>query len=157
MKMEQSGLQILKDDRGSVALGWVASQVLYAQIVGNLSATLGAAYASQIQILLGQVSGARYFFADASGLKSYDLLARSAFVRVVHANRRAFASVVVLTWSGGISRAAEAFAATLGNIVELITDKHEFDLRLRSAAPLAEHYLNPKTWSPLVSPSKPAG
>jgi hypothetical protein len=147
----QLGLELLKDADGCVALGWVGARTLYARVAGDLSATLGSAYASRLQDMLGQVDALGYFFTDASRLQSYDLLARSAFVRAVHANRRAFASIVILIWSGGTSTAAEKFAVTLGKLVELISDPREFELRLLSAAPLAQHYLNPDTWVPSIS------
>jgi hypothetical protein len=143
--MTQSELEFLTDDNGSVAFGWVGPGVFYARFTGDLSAKLGSAYVTRLKSMLSTVQTVRYF-ADASALQSYDLLARSAFVRFVLANRRVFASMITLTWSAGIDAAARKYADTLGGFVDILTDAHDFDTRLLQAAPLARRKLDPKTW-----------
>jgi hypothetical protein len=140
------GLELLQDDDGSVALGWVGEGVFYARYVGALSAQIGAAHRERVQRILCAVSSFRYF-SDASDLTQYDLLARSAFTRLVLENRRKFSQLVMLTWSGGISPATAAFAAAVGEPVSILADRVEFERLLIRAAPFALHWLDSKPWS----------
>jgi hypothetical protein len=143
----QSPLQVLADKDGSVAVGWVGEGVVYTRFVAGLSASLGATYSTHLQALLSSVPCVRYF-ADISALKQYDLLARSAFVRVVHANRRRLSSMLVHTRPEGLGLAARTFTASLGNSVELVGDWHEFETQLLGAAPRARERIDPRTWTP---------
>src|SRR5687767_13852220 len=97
-------LEMLRDSEGAVILGWVGEGVFYTRLVGTLSAELGDVLAAQLWAVLADVPTLRYF-SDASALQTYDLLARSALTRVVLANRRRFADIVILTWSQGINAA----------------------------------------------------
>ncbi|HWA71322.1 MAG TPA: hypothetical protein VG937_03260 [Polyangiaceae bacterium] len=143
--MQQSTLEILKDEEGSVAIGWASDDVLYARLSGGLSAEIGSAFALKLQSLCEQVPTLAYF-SDASELSHYDLLARSSFVRVVLANRRKFASLVILTWPEGISPVTRNFVSVLGDPIEVLTDPAEFDAKLLRAAPHGKHRLDPRTW-----------
>ncbi len=126
----------MADREGSVAVGWVAQGVLYARFAGGLSADLGVKFATRLQAFVEEVPSLRYF-ADAGALKHYDLLARSAFVRVVLANRRKFAAIVLLTWAEGISPTSTAFASVIGEPIDIVTNQIEFETRLLRVAPLA--------------------
>jgi hypothetical protein len=140
-----AALEYLTDDDGSVLLGWLASDVLYVRFAGRLSAAIGEAYVARLQTSLTNVQSVSYF-SDASALQSYDLLARSAFVRFVLANRRVLTSMVMLTWSTGVGPVAANIAATLGDDFEVLTDPKEFATRLLQVAPFARRQLDPKTW-----------
>jgi hypothetical protein len=136
-------LEIIEDDSGSVTIGWVGDAVLYCRYTGALTAELGARHAQRLQALIGAVESVRYF-ADASRLQQYDLLARSAFVRLVLANRRKFKSIVLLTWSAGISPVTEGVSQAMGGGTEILTDASAFEAKLLAAAPLAKLKLDPK-------------
>jgi hypothetical protein len=138
-------LELLSDGAGSVLLGWLAPEVLFVRYTGRLSAELGDAYVARLQALLAGAPPVRYF-SGASGLNSYDLLARSAFVRMVLANRRALSSMTMLTWNEGVGPVATNIAASLGDAVEVLADAKEFEARLLQAAPFARQRLDPKTW-----------
>src|SRR5262245_16114689 len=95
-----TSLEIIRDSEGSVAFGWVSEGVVYARIAGGLSAAVGMELAARLQACVERVDSLAYF-ADASEMTHYDLLARSGFVRVVLASRRKFAQLAILTWSQG--------------------------------------------------------
>jgi hypothetical protein len=95
---------------------------------------LGAAHANRLQPILEGVAELRYF-SDSRDVTGYDLLARSAFVRLVLAHRKRFKELVMLTWSAGLSTASQAFVSTIGEPLELLTSNAEFDRRLALAAP----------------------
>ena len=144
--MKRPPLELLRDDDGSVVLGWVGDGVLYARFEGSLSAAVGAAFAARLEAYA--VEGPVFeYFSDGSALGSYDLRARSAFIRVVLAHRRKFRAIVMLTWAGGVSSAALAFAAAVGDQVDILTGGPEFHVRLRGAAPHALRSLDPTTWT----------
>ena len=143
-------LTVIADAQGTVRVGWVGSGVLYARLERGLSAELGARYAQHVETVVARSSGVRYFI-DAHTLTYYDLLARSAFVRLVLANRRKFASLVLLTWAEGIGPAARNVAATLGGSVDILVDALEFDVQLCAAAPLAKQVLDPKIQVPATT------
>src|SRR5688500_13030028 len=107
-------LELITDVTGSVTFGWVDDGVYYARFSRSLSARLGEAFAARLR-QIAQASGPFKYFGDARALESYDLLARSAFVRVVAGERRKFESLTLLTWAGG--EANPAFIATLGDNV----------------------------------------
>jgi hypothetical protein len=139
-----AGLQTLGDQDGHVVFGWLEEDVFYAQFVGGLSASLGTSFVSRLTALLREIPALRYF-SDASQMTHYDLLARSAFTRLVLANRRKFSDIVCLMWSGGVTISTKAFVAAVGEPVTLLTDEREFRARLTSAAPMALPRLNSKT------------
>jgi len=133
-------MEFLSDQTGSVALGWIARDVYYARFTGALSARLGGEQNHRMLEALETCSTLRYF-SDSRALTSYDLLARSAFVRLVLANRKKFADIVILTWSGGISSTTEAFKVAIGEPVAVLTDSSEFERRLIAATPRAREFL----------------
>jgi hypothetical protein len=137
--------ELLEDDEGSVSIGWAGERVVYAMVEGGLSAEIGARFASHVQLLVSGATGVHYF-ADAAFMTRYDLLARSAFVRMALANRGCFESFTFLTWPEGVSPAARAFADALGGNVTLSTTLADFERRLLRAAPLARQRLNPANW-----------
>lgn len=140
-----TGFDVLCDSEGTVAFGWVCPAVFYTRFEGGLTSETGHAYASRLGALVARTVGVS-FFCDSSRLKQYDLLARSAFVRVVLANRRKFASITMLTWAEGISQATRALVETLGDPIDLLTDIASFEARLLKAAPQARRKLDPSTW-----------
>jgi hypothetical protein len=138
--MEKS-MEVLGDAEGAVTFGWVDDGVLYSRFEGALSVGVGTEFAERLRIRVFEVPALKYF-SDASKLESYDLLARSAFVRVVLPNRRKFTSMVMLTWAGGVSPIARAFSTVIGECVEVLTHRGEFAARLLRAAPLAGQLLD---------------
>ncbi|HEX5098596.1 MAG TPA: hypothetical protein VFV94_03820 [Polyangiaceae bacterium] len=137
--------EVLEDDEGSVAVGWAGTSVIYAMVDGSLTAELGARYAEHVQEMVRGVTGIQ-FFADAALMTRYDLLARSAFVRMALANRRSFDAFTFLTWPDAVSTAAKAFAGALGENVTMCTVLADFEGRLLRAAPLARQRINPANW-----------
>jgi hypothetical protein len=143
--------EVLSDEQGSVTLGWVADGVLYTRFTGGLSAEIGTAYVERLRDVLSRVASLTYF-ADSSSLSHYELLARSAFARLILENRRKFSALLMLTWSVGAGRAGEIFAAAVGDPIEVLSDEREFEQRLLASAPLAKQRLDPRMW---VNPSPP--
>jgi hypothetical protein len=131
----------LSDDHGTASLDWVADGVLHARVEGSLSAGLGAAFARTLQAQLQTVPLVHYF-GDSSRLDTYDLLARSAFMRVVLADRKKIQSFTLLTWSEGVSSVAQAFADLMGPSAAVLTDRSDFDRRLLRHAPGARAVLD---------------
>ena len=146
----QRPLEMLRDSEGAVILGWVGEGVFYTRFVGVLSAELGEMVASHLKAVVAEATSLRYF-TDASALRTYDLLARSAITRVVLAYRRRFTEIVLLTWAEGINAAERVFADAIGEPIHVITDLADFETRLVRAAPLAKQTLDPKTWTVTVA------
>jgi hypothetical protein len=69
----------------------------------------------------------------------------------VLANRRKFASLVLVTWAEGIGPAARNVAVTLGGSVDILVDALEFDVQLSAAAPLAKQVLDPRIQVPATT------
>jgi hypothetical protein len=138
-------LELLSDNDGSVVFGWVADGVLFTRFMGGLNAETGYIYATRLSSLVGPAQSI-IFFCDSSELKNYDLLARSAFARVILSSRRKFTSLVMLTWAEGPSPTSRALAASLGEPIELLTSVNAFEARLARQAPLVSRKLDPKTW-----------
>jgi hypothetical protein len=134
----------LSDDHGSVSLDWVAPTVLYARAEGALSADLGSAFARALQAQL-QAVPLLHYFGDSGRLEQYDLLARSAFMRVVLADRKRIQSFTLLTWAEGVSNVARGFADLLGPSATLLTNRMEFEQRLLRYAPGARVVLDAST------------
>jgi hypothetical protein len=143
--LNSAPFEVIQEDAGSVAVGWASESVIYAMVDGALSATLGTRYAEHVQ---GMVRGRKgvHYFADAALMTAYDLLARSAFVRMALANRRCFDAFTFLTWPDGVSPAAKAFATALGENVTMCSLLADFEGRLLRAAPLARQRINPASW-----------
>jgi hypothetical protein len=142
-----AGLGMLEDQKGAIAYGYVAPRVFYARFVGRLSAELGTNYVHQLEAAVGQAPALAYF-ADASALTEYDLIARTRFARFVLNRRVKFTSLVILTWAEGISLAARTLADSLGGNVQLLTDPLEFERALANVAPLPERLVTelPQVW-----------
>jgi hypothetical protein len=135
----------LRDTAGHVTVGWAGDSVIHSRVEGGMSAELGKRYAAHVQRLVDSSTQIHYF-SDVSALTSYDLLARSAFVRMALAQRRRFASFTFLLWPIGVTDATRSFAAALGGDTELCLDAAAFERRLMRVAPLAKHRLDPATW-----------
>ena len=145
-------LELVADDEGSITLGWVDAGVFYTRFIGVLSVGLAERHTAGLEAALERCS-ALHYFADARALCSYDLGARSAFLRTVHAHRSQFQSIVILTWSLGITPVSRAFASALGEPVDVLADELEFENRLLETAPLARGKLDPNGW--LLPPAQP--
>jgi hypothetical protein len=146
-------LETISDRAGRVVVGWVDHEVLYARFEGGMSADLGTSFASHVALLVAKASGVRYF-ADASRLTHYDLLARSAFIRMALRCRDRFASFTILTWPTGVGPQEEAVISTLGGAVSFLTDTRSFDVLLSRAAPLAKERIGGKAQSRAVTPPR---
>ncbi len=145
--ISRTALEVLKDEQGAVALGWVASGVLYSRFSGGLSQSVGTLHHARLESTLRQVSSLRYF-VDSGALEYYDLLARRAFTRIVLTHRERFSELVLLTWAGGITKTAEKFAAAVGEPLTMVTEQRVFERLLTGAAPFARQRLEPRTgWS----------
>jgi hypothetical protein len=134
-------LELVTDAAGSVTFGWVEDGVFYARFSRCLSAKLGEVFASRLREAAAQSSGLQYF-GDGRALESYDLLARSAFVRVVSEQRRKFDSLTLLKWEGG--ELSAAFLSTLGDNVTVAQSATDFEARLLALAPRARAKLGAK-------------
>ena len=126
------------DLEGCARIGWVAEGVLYARFERKISAEVGECVAARLLELSRKANSIRYF-SDSRALTEYDILARSAIVRALLANRRHFASVVVLTWVQGVGPTARTFADAVGGLIEYLTDAQQFEARLFAAAPTAHN------------------
>jgi hypothetical protein len=140
--MKPLPFETMHDAEGSVTLGWAGDSVIYAYMAGGLSAELGTRFARELSTMVANFSGVHYF-ADASHLTRYDLLARSAFVRVALANRRRFASFTLLVWPQVVSPGARALTVALGENVTLCHEAGDFEQRLLGLAPLARYRIDP--------------
>lgn len=138
-------LEMLADAAGSVTFGWADEGVYYARFSRCLSARLGEVFASRLRAAVLTTPGLKYF-ADGRALESYDLLARSALVRVVTEHRGKFEQVTVLTWAG--TDMNSSLAAALGEVLVVTKDLIDFETRLMSAAPRARRKLGAKPESP---------
>jgi hypothetical protein len=143
--------EILCDSVGTIVFGWAAPSVLYTRLEGGLSAQMGQTYASRLGTLVAQ-NQLLSFFCDCGRLQHYDLLARSAFVRLVLSNRRKFTSLTMLTWAEGVSTALQALVETLGDPIEVLTDRDAFECRLLKVAPLARRKLEQEIWISVAPP-----
>ena len=142
--LQSDSLEMLADVVGSVTFGWADAGVFYARFSRCLSARNGQAFAARLRSTAR--IGARFkYFADARALESYDLLARSALVRVISEHRRLFEQINLLAWDGDVS---PAFVSALGEPVYVTKDPIEFEARLLGAAPRARATLAAKPDSP---------
>lgn len=139
-------MEHISDQYGSISVAWVGEGVLYARFENKISADVGERYAAQLVAMIRDMEGVRYF-ADSRKLANYDILARSAVVRAVLANRRRFSSIVVLTWAGGVGPISRTFASAIGDSIEYVTEADQFEARLLEAAPSAKRELEALTAS----------
>jgi len=135
-------LELLTDASGSITFGWADEGVYYARFSRTLSARLGGAFAARLRQALPSTGRIKYF-ADARALESYDLLARSAFVRVVTEHRKKFEQIQILPWVGTDESAA--YLKVLGEAVVITRDEIEFESRLLAVAPRARSKLGAGT------------
>ena len=138
-------LELVADDEGSITLGWVDTGVFYARFIGVLSASLSEQHTGRLESALARTPDLHYF-ADCRALSSYEIGARSAFLKTVLTHRTQFKSVVILTWSLGITPVSRAFAAAIGEPVDVLADELAFESRLLATAPLARAKLDPNGW-----------
>ena len=127
-------LELLTDISGSITFGWADDGVYYARFTRCLSARLGTAFAARLREAVSAGSPIKYF-ADGRALESYDLLARSAFVRVVAEHRRSFQQINILAWQDG--EVSAAYLGALGDAVVVAEDQFDFEARLLAVAPRA--------------------
>jgi hypothetical protein len=153
--MKPLSFETLHDVEGSVTLGWAGDSVLYAVAEGGLSSELGTRLAKAVQTLVARFTDIHYF-CDASSLTRYDLLARSAFVRMALANRRRFASFTVLTWPAAVSPGADALTGALGESCLVVREPADFERRLLEFAPLARYRIDPANAERFESAARPA-
>ena len=138
-------LEMLADVTGSVTFGWADEGVYYARFSRCLSAKLGAAFAARLRATVEAGASVKYF-ADARALESYDLLARSAFVRVVTEHRRKFAELNLLSWTDG--EINPAFVDALGQPLSITKNASDFEAHLMGTAPRARVKLGARPDSP---------
>jgi hypothetical protein len=144
--MHQSeSLEMLADAVGSVTFGWADQGVFYARLSHSLSARTGKAFAARLKST-ARIGHRFKLFADAHSLESYDLLARSAFVRVVNEHRHLFEQINILAWRDG--EVSPAVMSALGAPVNVTHDPIAFEARLFGAAPRARAVLAAKPDSP---------
>lgn len=133
-------LESISDGEGAVAVGWVAPSVLYARLTGGISAELGSSYAALLQ-RFAEPASSLALFVDYSSITHYDLLARSAFVRVLLANRRKFTALTLLTFSHETTLAERSFVGAVGEPIDVLRQSVEFELRLLTVAPQARQLI----------------
>ncbi len=131
-----AGPETLADAEGQIVIGWVTESVLWASFHGRLSAELASSYAAKLEQLLSHTTRIRYFI-DSSSLDSVDLAGRNAALRALLAHQQHLASVVILSWAGGVSSTARALLQPVGSLLQVTTDRVEFEARLLQAAPQA--------------------
>ena len=134
--MHGCSIDVLLDDGGSVAIGWVGDGVLYAHCSGRISMHLGARSVGRLHGLVDRTKSL-HCFADASGLEHYDVRALDDVVNLVRVYRRKFESIVMFTCSEDGFLASQVVAAGIADVVELVKDDEEFHSRLVQLAPLA--------------------
>ena len=138
-------LEMLADAGGSVTFGWADEGVYYARFNRSLSARLGEAFSGRLRSAVEAAPSINYF-ADGRALESYDLLARSAFVRVVSEHRRKFELLTLLSWAG--AEINSALVKALGQPLVVAKDALEFEALLLSAAPRSRVKIGAKPESP---------
>ena len=127
-------MDLVREPEGSVMFGWLAPGVFFARFAGRLSAALGEAHVAALKRAVDTAPTLQYF-ADCSQLTSYDLLARSGFVRVLLSNRKKFRDIVIWDWAGSPEQNGKTLAETVGEPVTTLKDQAEFERRLTLAAP----------------------
>ncbi len=127
-----AGLRMLEDEKGAVAYGYLAPRVLYARVVGRLSAELGERYVREPAEATREAPASAYF-ADASALRGSHPLARSRFRAFVVAERARFTSIVLLTWATRGGAAAIVSSDLDRESIELVDEPIEFERALCNA------------------------
>jgi hypothetical protein len=147
-------LKKLFDSDGTITLGWIAESVLWARFSGHLSGSLSEQYVAELE---RRLVGARRirFFVDASALSSFDLLGRTAALRVLLTNRQRLASVCMLNWRGGTSPLGHSIASAMGGSMQAVTQRPIFEALLQQQAPLAGLRIQP--WHALAGAPRAGG
>jgi hypothetical protein len=135
-------LEVIADARGTVVIGFLASDVLYLRATGEISSGLGARCLAQLRGLLATKKSVSCFF-DFSAALGGDLGARNAIMRVLIARRPRIVSILALVRGGAMIARARAMIAILDGLVELVEDASDFHDALLSAAPSAQNKLPP--------------
>lgn len=138
-------LELLADAAGSVTFGWADEGVYYARFSRSLSSRLAETFADRLSTGLTGASRVSYF-ADARELESYELLARSAILRVLKEHRDKLEHIDLLWWGG--SAPNEVIRAELGDVLHVTLDAEDFEARLCARAPDARTKLVAKPDSP---------
>lgn len=135
-----AGLSLVEDRQGAIAYGYVAPRVMYARVVGRISAELGARFVVELDLVTRR-GGPLAYFADQSALRELNPQARSRFRAFFRAKRERFCSIVLLTWASGRWR-----GLTTGvKGVELVQEPLEFERSLCNVAPFPDR--TAKEWA----------
>jgi hypothetical protein len=124
-----AGLRMLEDRNGAVAYGYLAPRVLYARVVGCLSAELGQTYVQELNDATRR-GGPLAYFADESALSTAHPLARKRFRAFVAAERCRFTSIVMLSWGPGGATAARGSVERALGPIEFVDEPIEFERAL---------------------------
>jgi len=135
-------MDLITDKLGSMTFASVAPNVCLSRAEGHISPALGAAQIQRLDAALQDHDKVRYF-CDARGIKSYDLLARSALVRFLLSHRKRFSAICMLVSAEDMSMALQAFRAAIGEPLVLTANASEFARHLAMAAPDAAASLAP--------------
>jgi hypothetical protein len=127
-------LEYIRDEQGSVIVGWLQAGVIYARFSGVCSAELADGFARRFRSLVGDHAPVRYY-ADYSALESYDIAASVILFDVLLEKREQFQLITLRPWSAPLTAKVQAMLTTLG-CVELTASAEAFDERLRAATPL---------------------
>jgi hypothetical protein len=136
-------MKLVRDEEGSAAFGWVGPYVYFARFAGKLSAELSATHVAHLQAAVESTPTIRYF-SDSSELTRHDLLARSAFIRLLLRHRKKFSELVFLNWAGNTVLSSELLTTAVGEPLVVLDDRGEFERRLILAAPQAADMVRPK-------------
>jgi hypothetical protein len=136
----EAKMELISDKTGSMAFGWLAPDVYYMRVSGDISPQLAATQLMRVEVAL-ENRAQIHFFSDCAEVKSYDLLARSAFARFLLTHRKRFAEIVVLASAEGRSTDGQALASAVGEPLVLLVSASDFMKRLDSRAPGLSQFL----------------
>jgi len=148
-------MKCIGDGEGSATFGWVGAHVYFSRFAGRLSVELGGAHVADLQCAIEGSAALRYF-SDSSALTSYDLLARSGFIRLLLAHRKKFAELVFLNWTGNLAASSKLLIAAVGEPIVVLGDRDDFERRLFLAAPRAVEMANEARALPVPANGSPA-
>jgi hypothetical protein len=132
--------ETLADRDGCVVIGWLVPGVLWAKFAGHLNETVCVAYASRLSEILRPTSGVR-FFVDSSELQSCDWAARNVTLCALLENAGHLSQVVTSEWADELNPTSRETMAMFGSSVLVVSDRIEFDAKLREAAPQVHEIL----------------
>ncbi|HEX6275840.1 MAG TPA: hypothetical protein VFZ53_22515 [Polyangiaceae bacterium] len=147
-------LVVFTSEWGSIALGLVAHDVVFACFVEDISESIAARCARRLErILTGDV---RYtVFMDAYSPDGGNLGARAQIARALIARRDKVASTVTLVRTESVADSARLLSEMLQVPAIITTDHHEFDRMLVEAAPDAHQRIHPDNCVPAPIASEP--